>query len=123
PRKPKIRKESDMVEAVEHHLKRKAKVVVGREVKFGRGRLDLVAYDKNEKILKIIEGKLHSRPTSPGRTFGQLVTYLATMRGRIPQFLDAASKKLPMRYGRWMEATSNGKKIRVTFYVALTEKA
>jgi len=122
----KIRTESDMVKAVERHLKNKGNVVVWREVKLSGGRADLVAYDKNAKLFKIIECKMHSKPINSGKTFGQATTYLSILGGEVSKFLDVISKKNdspPMRFSRWMEATSNGKKIRVEVFVALTEKA
>jgi len=122
-RKQRIRSESEMANAVLQHLN-KRKVIAGREVKLGRGRLDVVAYDKRAKTFKIIECKLSSRPTSVAKTFGQAVYYLTSLEKRVPEFLDAASRKLPpMRYARWQEATNDGKKITVAVYVALTHKA
>jgi hypothetical protein len=121
--KRRIHTESDMAEAVKKHLN-KRRVIAGREIKLGRCRFDVVAYDKNARIFKVVECKLHSRPTSVGRTFGQAITYWAVIKGRALDFLDAASRKLPlMRYRRWLEATHGGKKITVAVYVALTDKA
>jgi hypothetical protein len=114
-----------MTGAVERHLKNKGKVIVWREVKLGRGRLDLVVYDKNTKIFKIIECKLHSKPINTGKAFGQAVTYLSTLDGQVSKFLDVMSdKELPhMKFSRWLQATHNGKKITVAVFVALTDKA
>ncbi len=118
-----IRTESHMAVAVKNHLNR-GRVIAEREIKLGRCRFDVVAYDKNARIFKIVECKLHSSPTSVGRTFGQAVTYSSVLKGRASAFLDAASRKLEkMRYGRWVEATDGGKRIKVAVYVALTDKA
>jgi hypothetical protein len=118
-----IRTESDMAQAVEGHLN-KRRVIAAREVSLGRCRFDVVAYDKNARVFKVVECKLHSRPASVGRTFGQAITYYAFIKGHAFDFLDAASRKLPlMRYRRWDEATDGGKKIMVAVYVALTDKA
>jgi hypothetical protein len=92
--KARIRTESDMADAVMRHLN-KGKVIAGPEVKLGRCRFDVVAYDKNRRIFKVIECKLHSGPASVGRTFGQAMTYFAMLEGRASEFLDAASRKLP----------------------------
>jgi len=113
-----------MTDAVERHLTSKAKVIVGREVKLGRGRLDLVAYDKNTKVFKIIECKLHSGPTNTAKTFGQALGYFTDLEGLAVEFLDSTSRKLEkMRFGRWWEATDRGREIKVAVYVALTHKA
>jgi hypothetical protein len=111
-----------MVKALLHHFN-KGKVIAGSEVKLARCRFDVVAYDKNNKLFRIIECKLHSRPVSVGKTFGQAATYFSVLSGRAFDFLDAASKKINMRYGRWMEATHGGKEIALAVYVALTDKA
>ena len=112
-----------MARAVLRHLNR-GKVIAGSEVKLGRGRLDVVAYDGKTKSFKIVECKVSSRPTSIAKTFGQAVYYLTSLKTRILEFLDAASRKLPpMRYGQWREATNEGKDITVAVYVALTHKA
>jgi hypothetical protein len=115
-----------MVDAVERHLKNNGNVIVWREVKLSRGRADLVAYDKNAKLFKIIECKMHSKPINSGKTFGQATTYLSILGGDVSKFLDEITRKKDsprMKFSRWMEATSNGKKIRVETFVALTDKA
>jgi hypothetical protein len=117
--------ESKMVDAVERHLKNRGKVIVWRETKLVRGRVDLVAYDKNAKLFVFIECKLHSKPTNTAKTFGQAMFYLSTLDGHVSKFLDVISKKkeASMKFSRWMEATSNGKEIKVEGFVALTDKA
>ncbi len=57
--------------------------------------------------------------------FGQLAAYSTTIAAHATDFLDAYSRKLPvrMRYLRWVEATDNFSRIKVAFHVALTEEA
>jgi NDP-sugar pyrophosphorylase family protein len=66
--------ESDLTKAVELHLSRR-KSLACSQVKVGPSRFDVVAYDKNERLFRVVECKLHSRPSSVGRTFGQVVSY------------------------------------------------
>ena len=121
----KIHGESDMVEVVKRHLENTGKVLVWREVKLSKGRVDLVAYDKQAKVFKIVECKMHSKPINSGKTFGQVTTYLSILDHEVSEFLDVITKKASprMKFSRWMEATNNGKKIRVEAFVALTDKA
>ncbi len=116
-----------MTDAVERHLKNTGKVIVWREVKLGRGRVDLVAYDKNAKLFKIFECKLHSKPINSAKTFGQAVNYLSTLDGdeQVSKFLDVVSSKeeSQMKFSRWLQATHNGKRIIVAAFVAFTDKA
>ena len=87
-----------------------------------RRRFDVVAYDKREKLFKLVECKRGSRPVNVGRAFGQLVAYYALVSARGYDFVDAFSRKVHLRYRRWAEATIGGQ-VRVAFYVALTDKA
>lgn len=118
-----IRTENQMAQAVARHLNRN-KTIAWREIKVGRCRFDVVAFDKKRRTFLVVECKLHSRPVSVGRTFGQIVTYRAILTSRGFEFLDATSDKPPqMGFGRWWEATEGGRRFRVEFYVALTDKA
>jgi len=118
-----VKTENDMADAVLKHFNR-GKCVACREVKLGRNRFDVVAYDKNQQLFSVIECKLHSKPTTVGRTFGQAMTYLTNIENHAFEFLDAASRKLqPLRFRRWWEATHGWTEINVAFYVALTDKA
>jgi len=118
-----IRTESQMAQAVTRHLNRN-KTLAWCEIKVGRCRFDVVTFDRKRRTFLVVECKLHSRPVSVGRTFGQVVTYRAILASRGFEFLDAASDKPPqMRFSRWWEATEGGRRIRVEFYVALTDKA
>jgi hypothetical protein len=101
-----------------------AKGLAAREISLGGSRFDVVAYDKKNRVFKIVECKLATRPVNIGKTFGQLVSYSGTLSKRGYDFVNAASKKLGrMSFNTWMEATHGGKYISVEFSVALREKA
>jgi hypothetical protein len=110
--------EKEMTEAVVRYLRRAA-----REVTVGRNRFDVVAYDKREKLFKLVECKRSSSATGIGRAFGQLVAYYAVVSALGRDFVNAVSKKMPLSFNRLMEATNGGRRIRVAFYVALTDDA
>lgn len=113
--------EADMSQAVACKLGKYAT----REIKISDCIFDVVAYDKNEKVFRVVECKRSSKASTIGHAFGQLATYRATIAAEGRAFLDIYSKKIPvaMRLGRWMEATDTYRRIRIAFYVALTEKA
>jgi len=52
-----------------------------------------------------------------------VAAYYAVLAARGRDFLNAFSRKVPLRYERLMEATNENHRIRVAFYVALTEEA
>jgi len=94
-----------------------------RELKVADCIFDVVAYDKREKLFKLVECKLGSQAASIGHAFGQVAAYCAVLSTRGRDFVDAFSRKVHLRFGRLMEATQNAKRIRVAFYVALTDDA
>ena len=96
-----------------------------REIRVGDCIFDVVAYNKQEKLFRLVECKKTSKASGIGHAFGQVAAYHATIATHGVQFLDAYSKKIPspMRLTRWMEATDNYRRIRIAFSVALTEKA
>jgi hypothetical protein len=96
-----------------------------REVRVGDCIFDVVAYNKIEKLFRLVECKRSSKASKIGHAFGQVAAYQATIATHGDQFLDAYSKKIPspMRLKRWMEATDYYRRIRVAFYIALTDKA
>lgn len=93
------------------------------EIKVGHCIFDVVSYDKRKKLFRVVECKKTTRITGIGKTFGQVSAYSSVVAERAFKFVDALSRKLQMRFGRWMEATENGRQIRVEFYVALTHDA
>lgn len=86
-------------------------------------KLDLVEYDKQKKIFKIVELKSGCNDAIVRDAFRQLARYREKIEGRAYIFLDAFTRKSPMRFGRMMEATSGGRQICVEFYVGLTDEA
>jgi hypothetical protein len=113
-----LRNEHKMAEAVAGHLKNSA-----REVRVGSCIFDVVAYDKNEKLFSIIECKLGSHVTNIGHAFGQISAYYAVLSVLGRDFIDAFTKKVPLRYERMMEATDGNRRMRTAFYIALTDVA
>ena len=95
-----------------------------REVPVGKaGRLDVVGYCKVEKVFKVVECKAGSGKATIWKAFGQMAMYRAAIENDVLGFLDAFTRKSPMRFERMMEATSGGKRIAIEFYVALTDEA
>jgi hypothetical protein len=113
-----IRKESEMAGAVARHLRRAA-----REVRIGDCIFDVVAYDKQKVKFKLVECKLGHNAADLGHAFGQVVAYHAVIAGRGFDLVNAFSKKLPLSFKRLMKATQNVRRIRMAFYVALTDEA
>ncbi len=116
-----VKTETQMSQAVACFLKKYA----AREVRVGDCIFDVVAYNKNEKLFKLVECKKSRKSSGIGHAFGQLAAYSTTIAAHATDFLDAYSRKLPvrMRYLRWVEATDNFSRIKVAFHVALTEEA
>ncbi|MHB8655281.1 MAG: hypothetical protein ACYDA9_15530 [Terriglobia bacterium] len=107
-----------MSRAVACHLKNSA-----LEIKVGRSRLDVVAYSKRTRIFKVVECKKVSDTKRIGQTFGEMSAYIDLVGRHGFGFVDAFSKKVRMRFARWMEATAGGRMIHVEFYVALPDEA
>jgi hypothetical protein len=110
--------EAEMAEAVARHLGRSA-----REVKVEDCIFDVIGYDKKNRLFKLVECKLGSQAANIGHAFGQVAAYYAVVADRGFEFVNALSKKLPLSFARLMEATENARRIRVGFYVALTDEA
>ena len=113
-----LRTEADMAEAVARRFKNSA-----REVRVGNCIFDVVAYDKQQKLFTVIECKLGGDVTSIGHAFGQISAYYAVLSALGRDFINAFTKKVPLRYERMMEATNENRQLRVAFSVALTQKA
>jgi hypothetical protein len=120
-RRPKsVKTESDMSQAVACSLGKYA----AREIRVGGCILDVVAYNKKEKLFTLVESKKSRKATGIGHAFGQIAVYSATIasQGGRP-FLDAYSKKVPLQVSEWMRATDGYRRFKVEFYVALTAEA
>ncbi len=107
-----------MSQAVACHLPKSA-----REVRVGNCIFDVVGYDKKEQLFQIVECKLGDHATSIGHAFGQISAYYAVLSALGRDFLNAYTRKVPLRYERLMEATHDNRQLRVAFYVALTDEA
>jgi hypothetical protein len=95
-----------------------------REVKVSDCIFDVVAYNKKEKLFRLVECKKTRKASGIGQAFWQLAAYSAAIATHAREFVIAYSKKaVPMHQGRWLEATDDFRHIRVAYYVGLTEKA
>ncbi len=94
-----------------------------REIRVGDCKFDVIAYDKKQRLFELVECKRGSHTTTIGHAFGQVAAYYAVVADRGFEFVNALSKKLPLSFARLMEATHGARRIRVAFYVALTDKA
>lgn len=120
-RPKKVKSEAQMSQAIACNLGKYAT----REVKVGDCVFDVVAYDAKERLFRLVESKRSRKASGIGRAFGQLAAYSATIATHGRDFIVAYSKKLavPLHQGRWLEATADYRRIRVAFYVGLTDKA
>jgi hypothetical protein len=115
--------EKTMTKSVARWLK-SGKGLAATEISLGGSRFDVVAYDKKRRIFKVVECKLTKRKAGIGKTFGQMVSYTGVLSNRGYDFVNAASKKFKkLSFNTWMEATSNGRKIEVEYFVALRKEA
>jgi hypothetical protein len=90
---------------------------------FGKSRLDLVAYDKTSGVFTVVECKSTHEKSTVRRAFNQLARYRNAISRQPDNFVDRVSRKMKMRFGRWMEATDCGRRIRVEFLVGLRDRA
>lgn len=84
--------EAEMSEAVAGYFKNSI-----REVRVGNCILDVVAYDKEQRLFNVIECKLGSDKTSISHAFGQLAGYQAEISAGNQDFLDAYTRRVPLR--------------------------
>jgi hypothetical protein len=93
-----VKTEKQMSRAVARALGRYA----CHEIRVGDCVFDVVAYDKRNKLFKVVECKRTSKAAGIGQTFGQLSAYHATIATRGREFLDSYSKRIPvpMRLGK-----------------------
>ena len=97
--------------------------VVARQVPIKAKRLDVVAYNKSEKVFKVFECKAEDTPRAATAAFRQILDYRRIILNNGNTFVRSTSKKMTMHFGKWMEATDRGQAIRVQFYVVLTDEA
>ncbi len=115
------RREERMSRAVARHIKPSA-----LDVRIGRGcTLDVVAFDKERKVFKIIECKYVKDLRRIGHAYGQLLAYYSALKQPGSEFLDAFAKKTKPEISLTdlMGATQRGKNMQVEFYVGLRDAA
>lgn len=89
----------------------------------GDSRFDLVEYDREKRLFNVIELKLGHHRNVIRQAFEQVAKYHQALEGNAQAFLDAFTRKCPMRFTRLMESSYGGKGISVEFYVGLTDEA
>jgi DNA-dependent RNA polymerase auxiliary subunit epsilon len=115
--------EPQMERLVRKWLKRK-KYRVESEVRISGGhRPDLVAYDKTSGVFTVVECKSTHEKSTVKRAFDQLVRYRDAISRQPDEFVDRVSRKMKMRFSRWMEATDCGRRVRVEFIAGLRDRA
>ena len=104
---------------VKEYFRKKLKCAVSRsEFRFSAGKLDVLAYDRENKRFHICEGKRASNAASVGHAIGQLVAYISMIQENGYDFLNRISKEERLElsdFGTFLE----NKSIEVCFYVAL----
>ena len=66
---------------VKRYFEKKLKCAVSRsEFKFTAGKLDVLAYDRENKCFHICEGKRASNAASVGHAVGQLIAYMSMIQ-------------------------------------------
>lgn len=116
-----VKTEAQMSQAVAYNLGKYA----AREIRVGDCIFDVVAYNKKDNTFRLVECKISRKASGIGHAFGQLAAYSALIATCGREFIIAYSKKLkvPMHQGRWMQATDDYRRIRIAFYVALSDRA
>jgi len=88
------------------------------EFHFSAGKLDVLAYDRDNKCFHVAEGKLANRVSSVGHAVGQLVAYISMLQENGFDFLDRISKEANLHLSDFTSFLEN-KSIKVCFYVIL----
>lgn len=90
---------------------------------YGDSRLDLVEYDTASRVFKVTEFKVDHHQSAISHAFRPVERYRRALKANPYAFLDAFTRKSPMRFRRLMESTCGATKISVEFYVGLTDEA
>lgn len=100
-------------------FKRKLKCTFSTtEFHFLAGKLDVLAYNRDQKCFHVAEGKLANRVSSVGHAVGQLVAYISMLQENGFDFLDRISKEANLHLSDFTSFLEN-KSIKVCFYVIL----
>jgi len=104
------------------YFKKKLKCAFStNEFHFSAGKLDVLAYDRNEKCFHVAEGKLANRTASVGHAVGQLIAYISMLQENGFDFLNRISKEANLFLTDFTNFLEN-KSIRVCFYIVLPYK-
>lgn len=82
------------------------------------GRLDVLAYDKNNKCFHVCEGKRSSNIASIGHAIGQLIAYMSVIQENGYDFLNRISKEVKLELTDFSDFLAK-EAIKVCFYVVL----
>jgi hypothetical protein len=117
--------ETEMERHVKKWLERKNKKYrVGSQVRIsGEHRLDLVAYDKSSGVFSVVQCKSTHEKSTAKKALDQVVRYRDAISRQPDKFVDLVSCKMEMRFGKWIQATDCGRRIRVEFFVARRDSA
>lgn len=104
---------------VKKYFEKKLKCVFAKsEFKFVAGKLDVLAYDRENKCFHICEGKRASNTASVGHAVGQLIAYMSQIQENGYHFLDKISKEAQLELTDFATFLEN-RVISVCFYVGL----
>jgi len=107
---------------VKRYFEKKLKCAVSRsEFKFTAGKLDVLAYDRENKCFHICEGKRASNTASVGHAVGQLISYMSMIQENGYNFLNKISEEERLELTDFTTFLEN-RAINVCFYVGLPEK-
>lgn len=104
---------------VKRYFEKKLKCAVSKsEFKFIAGKLDVLAYDRENKCFHICEGKRASNTASVGHAVGQLIAYMSMIQENGYNFLNKISKEARLELTDFATFLEN-RAINVCFYVGL----
>lgn len=91
------------------------------EFRFSAGKLDVLAYNREQKCFHVSEGKLANRTASVGHAIGQLIAYISMLQEDGFDFLNSISKEANLHLTDFTEFLES-KTIKVCFYITLPSK-
>ena len=104
---------------VKKYFEKKLKCAVSKsEFKFIAGKLDVLAYDRENRCFHICEGKRASNTASVGHAVGQLIAYMSMIQENGYNFLNKISKEARLELTDFATFLEN-RAINVCFYVGL----
>lgn len=93
------------------------------DVPIGGPRLDVVSFNPNKNLFRIVECKWVKDPRRVGQTYGQVLSYYSALRGHAAEFVKSLLKKKRLAGLEGFMETTGGRKARVEFYVGLRDEA